>query len=82
MSGRFDTPLRSGQRGGRVVRQRVKTDDGQGHKWITVGTEDYTYEVNIDWKDVAAMAAKAADNSGNQSHAGPIQVKITARKMR
>ena len=83
MSGRFDTPVRSGLRGTRKIRQRVRTDNGLAHTytWVDVGHEEYTYEVNLDWHQIMReMAERAAHSRGNQCHAGPVQVRITGRK--
>jgi hypothetical protein len=77
MSGRFDSPLKSGS-AERKLRKRIAIENG--HAWVDDGREQFSYEVNINWDDVRQMAAKAADSKGGRCHAGPIQVKITSRK--
>lgn len=79
MSGRFTAPLRSGESSRRLTK-RVPTEDGRGHTWQDDGREEFSYEINIDWRHVQQMIATAADNRGGQSIAGPIQVKVSKRK--
>lgn len=79
MSGRFKHLMQTGK-GKRPLREKQPTEDGKGKNWVTVGHEEYTYEINIDWDDILSMAAKAGDSRGGQCIAGPIQLKIRTRR--
>ena len=83
MSRRFDSPLRT-TRTTRVVRKKVKLDDGKGtihSTYVDDGVEEFTYEVNIDWKEITGeMVFSAVTSKGGKCQRGPIQVRIASRR--
>lgn len=54
------------------IREKQKSEDGLGHKWVTVGSKRMAVDVEIDMSSVASIASVAAHNKSRRSKSGPV----------
>jgi hypothetical protein len=64
----------------RNVYERVKTADGLGTTLEKVGTEEYTFVVDIDEQSLRSMGGRASSNKNGKAVRGGLKAKITSRR--
>ena len=64
----------------RILNQRVPCTVGVGFTYEPIGKEEITYDVLLHQTKLEILARKAANNKSEKAVAGPVQIRITARK--